>query len=204
MKFKEGAGRETQEKKRVSKMHFLIHPAFTEEGSRRTQYSKYFDEARTYNEDELLVVFAPITYQKQFRQQYETSKAANHPLAYSAKWPAVARELKNILGPRLVVIGDPHDSDWKGGILHLDTAPQSWDKVKRILEARGYTLGKDMETEAYGEYLNSCVAIGASNLNRAADLNKKTTVRSDLTITAKKGPNYEDMSKDITNRLEKK
>ena len=103
-----------------------------------------------------------------------------------------------MLGDRLVVITDKDD------ILSSNTVKNSWDKIKRIVESRGYYFDSDVESEAYGEYCTACVSAGAGELNIAGGLNRKTVVKTDITDLSIPGRREQEIEQLQRERLLKK
>lgn len=166
---------ERKEKKKISKIHFLIHPGFAE--ASRKLFDVYIEKTKTLGEDELMFAFP---YSKTFSTpEHRDSKtrvgALKEDIERGKGYVEVIRKIKEILGDRLIVITDRME------ITSPDTAQDSWDRAKRIAEARGYYFDSDVESEAYGEFCDVCVSYGAASLNIVGKLNKTTVVKPEFT-----------------------
>ena len=163
---------ENKEKKKISKVHFLIHPGYLHYmgyGYNSEKYKAllplYINQAKNLGDNELMFAFVH-TSKPQLKRDIEAG----------ALYTETLKEIKNILGDRLIVTtGDTE-------IVHgVKKAKDALSKILRIAEARGYTFDAKVLSEAYGEMLEACVQSGAENLNIAAGLKHKTKVRSELT-----------------------
>ncbi len=187
-----------QSKPNIQKIHFLIHPGFLsrevplmpENDPTRNPYKarmaeyetlldKYLEKAKKLNPNELMFAFAH-TEQPQLIEDAKEGK----------RYISVLRELKNILGRRLVVLSGNHDVVFDDNVFNT---------AKEIAEARGFYFDKDVFTEAYGEMLNICVERGTERLNTNGELNKKTLIRTDLTDTPVYGE-LDRIKEDMLNR----
>lgn len=193
---------ETKEKKKISKIHFLIHPGFDFIENPQLVGDlllAFLKKAETLKEDELMFAFPWLDKDKKNIRWGSLKSDANEKtmvrtiendmikLGYVEPYLKTLQVIKKILGKRLIVISDPENSDpsspdfYKGGILDPDATHQYWNKMVRLANARGYYFDSSVESEAYGEFCNKCVAIGAGNLNLAGKLNKKTIIVPELT-----------------------
>lgn len=173
---------DTQQPVNIHKIHFLIHPGFLsyevpkmdgDVGSvnpyalRMDEYNglldKYLTEAKTLKDDELMMAFAHTTRKQMVKD------AKNEEL-----YMVTLRELKNILGKRLIVLSGNFDVVNEDGV---------FDVAKKIAHERGYYFDNTVITEAYGEMLSICVERGADRMNRNAELQNKTLIRPSLTDT---------------------
>lgn len=151
----------------IRKLHFLIHPGYLSRGINhpddQKEYEslldKYVDEAKKLRDDELM--FALIS---------PSRVLVKKELAENAPYLEKIKEIKSILGPRLIV-------------LHfqvLENSSEAMDTATRIAAARGFHFDKDVLSDAYGELLGACVKIGAANLNRDAGFINKMVLRPEL------------------------
>ena len=176
----------------VSRIHFLIHPGYMSLPETREEFvnepkaieeykelfDKYFKKARSLANNELMFVFMPLTI-----TDLKQNKKINDFIYIKLS------ELKDILQQRgifltdhvnkTIVTGDPeeyYEKDQGEKILH-----KQFSDMMRVAKARGYTLTPEVESEAYGEMLSTCVDIGASNIQSKLGLIKPTTIRTALT-----------------------
>lgn len=151
----------------IRKLHFLIHPGYLSRGVNHPDdqkiyeslLDKYVEEAKTLHDDELM--FALVSPKHALLKK---------ELAEGATYLKKIKEMESILGPRLIVLN----------FQDLDRGSEVMDTATRIAAARGFYFDKDVLSEAYGEFLDACVVVGASNLNKAAGLTKKTILRPEL------------------------
>ncbi len=176
---------ENKEKKKISKIHFLIHPGWLYQGGVRyletiNLLNSYLEKARSLGGDELM-----------FAVLHESRESMKQDAKSEGFYMQTIRKLRDILGDRLIVVSDPDFNILtRLGILARLSSPRKIDvrkerdKIKRIIEARGYQFDKDVLSEAYGELMNQCVATGARNLNVTLGLKKKTIIKTGLTDAA--------------------
>lgn len=170
---KENRGIENKENLQgISKIHFLVHPGYlSDERTRVTEndetvkyhalFEKYISEAKNLKNNELMIALTH-TSKNEYQQDLENN------LFYLKK----LRELKDILGKRLIVLGS--DFDFFSGEEVMQT-------VKDISKQRGYIFDENVLSDAYGETLGACVDGVAQNLNTTGNFLNKTKIRSELT-----------------------
>lgn len=166
--------------KKISKIHFLIHPGFLNDQVPRMPHSdtapnpylkrlpeytdllnKYVAEAHQLKDNELMFAFAH-TPSPQLSKDFKAGELYVQKL----------RELKKILGPRLIVLSADYDVVFNAEVMNI---------VKKIAAERGFKFDEHVLTEAYGEMLEVCVERGAELLNQSGELVNKTRIRTDLT-----------------------
>jgi len=156
-----------EKKKEVSRIHFLVHPGFMakEEGDRKINptyaelLAKYPEKAKTLKEDEIMVVFAPAA------NRYFVGHVKND----SELFVECIKQIKSILGDRAVILSSQGETvkDYSEGI---------WDKIEKIVKARGFALSKNLTAEAYGEYLTFCVSQVASHMHKISGMSEENPV----------------------------
>lgn len=169
-----GTGLDSIERKRISKLHILVHPGFImEEDLREDQpYEEdteagtkllidYEEKAKTLGQDEVMVIIAPSRI-----SLLKKHKKLDKPYVQTIE------KIKSILGDRVIVLMDRLD---------FFQEEEVRDKLKRVLTARGYYFDENVLSEAYGETLGCCVDDAAESFNRGEKLNNKTIVKIDLT-----------------------
>jgi hypothetical protein len=180
----EAASVEKERNRKVDKIHFLIHPGFnlvfnvSDRINMQTEHrpeaarayedllDAYIEKAKSLGKSEVMAVFLPV-----YRSDL---KSFGKDDVYFKK----IAELKRVLGPRgiffsdqLPVVGAENAHDFE----------LLFERVMRMLKARGYTVSADVESEAYGEAIDACVPIGTENLNKALGLTKRTRIDPELT-----------------------
>ncbi len=170
---------QSTKRKKIKKIHFLVHPGFlsyevpkmADKNPARNPYilrmdeykmllDKYIQEASRLGDDELMIAFAHTTLE-------QMAKDLKGGELYVEK----LRELKKILGRRLIVLSGNNDVVNDDGVFEV---------AKEIAKQRGFYFDDDTLSEAYGEMLSICVERGADRLNRNAQFKEKTLVRPEL------------------------
>lgn len=191
----------------VSKIHFLMHPGYITDANHdpldphpigpeelgdyaviSKRYQAKAEEVKN-RAGEIMVAFLHKPG-KQFRQEYKSPSDYRQAQLYTQ----IIEDLKKILGNRLIVLSQDFNivKDPQKDLNALAEAREAWQAIIRIAQAKGYTISKAVEKEAYGEWLAECVLYGAGNLDLANELTGKTVVRPKLTERAT-GPAYPDM-----------
>jgi hypothetical protein len=179
--------------KKLSKVHLLVHPGFFEIDA---QFSNIFDDGRQQSRDidflrglfekylekfshlpdnELLVAFT-YDYRKALKNKIETA---------GSSWPSyidLLHELKRNLGDRIVVFSESavtHTGDRKIVLRDLQ------EKMRRILEGRGYEVSENVVLEACGELINNCVETYGEAFRHDADIQEPLVVDTAATDAAR-------------------
>jgi hypothetical protein len=156
--------------KKITKINFLVHPGFIIDermmGRDIDQKDEqlldaYVKKAQSLKDNELMVA---LTYST--RQEFQND--AKTGMLYFQK----LREMKKILGDRLIVLSASQD---------IFDSSEALTMIKRIAKQRGYIFEKDVASEAFGETLQSCVVDAAQNLNEVGEFKKKTKINAGLT-----------------------
>jgi hypothetical protein len=166
----------------IEKIHLLVHPGYVIKrhniqeaiaqipGNPFTALmDKYRGKASSLGAAELMVLFAP-RFRKTFVKEVRAGTEAYVQLIH---------DIKTILGDRLIVLADS-DEHTEGAVFE-ENKDHIWQKIKKIAEGRGFTIGDNLTSEAYGEHMNSCVAAVADNMNAAMELAEPTEIIADLT-----------------------
>jgi hypothetical protein len=175
--------------KKISKIHFLIHPGFFEMDARlanafdnpdwqkqdidllRGLFERYLEKFSNLPNHELLVALT-YDYRKDLKKRLGGA---------SSSWPSyvdVLRQLKKDLGDRVVVFSESavtHTHDRKITLLDLQ------EKMQRILKGRGYEVSEDVVLEACGELINNCVEAYGEAFRR--DMKTEEPLQVDTTAT---------------------
>lgn len=169
-----------KELNKIKKVHFLIHPGFVSHFFDNFAYlkkkiskedlkdyvlllDKYVNQAKALNdkENELFVVFT-----------HTDSSSLRLGIELGRLYTQKIREMKGILGKRMIVISNDHD---------VRSDKDIFGVVESIAKRRGFVIDKNVISEAYGEMLGLCVDQGANNLNRSGNLVEKTIINTKLT-----------------------
>ncbi len=167
---------------RVSRINFLIHPGYLTDPDKvdlqamdsftRVKYrlllGKYVEKAKGMRNDELLFVFT-----------HATAEVLEEDINENKDYARTLLEMQKILGSRMLVI--PHDID-------VTYSPRAINPVLEEAKRRGFKITKDVETNAFGETLGSCVPYITDNLNSRAGFTKKTIILPELTDIAINDP----------------
>lgn len=121
----------------------------------------YEEKAKTLGKDEVMLIMAPSQISLMRRH-----KNLNKPYVQTIE------RIKETLRDRAVVFLD--NSNFFDG-------EETRNKIKSILNARGYYFDQSVLTEAYGETIGCCVDDAAEGLNREEKLDEKTVIKVDLT-----------------------
>ncbi|MCL5010919.1 MAG: hypothetical protein M1127_01775 [Patescibacteria group bacterium] len=202
-----------QEKIKVSKLHFLIHPGYELIEAAKagddlvkqdlTKYKKlldsYITEALKIKEKntELLLLF--LSENRDFLKGLNREKNKFNFELISMILFETIDALREILGSRLIVIAEnvpplsiyAIPSRWRDYLKMIRTVTYQNKKstdmikaVKQIAKERGFYWDENVESEAYGEYRDICVKEGAKNLQRMFVLKKEPIIREELTDIA--------------------
>ncbi len=161
-------GRNEQERKKIAKIHFLIHPGYMAKAVSpdfEEMTTHYLEKAKTLHDDELMIVFS-----------YRPRQMMKSDIEHGRGYAGAVDQLKEILGPRLIVL--------TGDVTTPEGATIDFENAKKIAEARGYTFDRDVLTEAYGEEIDRCVQWGTNNLENAGHFSHETEIRPELTDAA--------------------
>lgn len=163
---------ENKEKKKISKIHFLIHPGYLSDEKYESKYNqlleRYIEKAKDLKDDELMFAFPATNLIGELKNDIKENKLYMRTL----------KTLKDVLGDRLIVLAEGFNFVYD---IDENVGGPAFEKMKRITEARGFTFDRDVFSEAYGEMLPYCVVDGAKNLSRAGKLRRKTVVKTELT-----------------------
>jgi hypothetical protein len=171
---------ERSEKKegiKISKLHFLIHPGFNTDPHELKMFDyfqrereifqnqfvleRYIGEAKKMEPDEIMIAFL-----------HTKGEDLKSDLKENVLYAKTIKELKNILGGRLVVISDK---------FNVNNDPKAYEAAKKVMEARGYVFDGDVYLKAYGECFGACVQRGSQNLRESGGFSKKVEIDRELT-----------------------
>lgn len=109
---------EQKEKKKISKIHFLIHPGFIHCGN--FLLNKYIAKAKELGGEEIMVAFSPsLDMYNSRRRETETLKK---DIKNERRYTKTLMQLKSILGNRLIVLtGYGFTEDEKSAKVFLET-----------------------------------------------------------------------------------
>ena len=152
----------------LNKIFFLVHPGFLRDADTfmfsvendlrlgREMSLKYLEQIKGLGDDECVLLFTH-KQKGEFRED----------LKFDDEYATFIRKLKQKLGDRLVVFTET-------------LRPQKWkrfpEKLRAILKARGYEFSPQVQTFAFGEYMDACVPQYAQAANKAMQLAGKTGV----------------------------
>ncbi len=105
-----------------------------------------------------------------------------------ALYARLTEEIKTILGERLIAIVD--DVGTSETVTDKRNGKAAWSRIKRIMEKRGYRLGKNITAEAYREAQFTCVTAIAQNLHEAGNLKDQVVIRPEFTDYIVEGGTY--------------
>ncbi len=177
------------EKRRVSKLYLLVHPGITvksdnyltpghpdKEDIKNFQVLKdrYIEKAKQIGDSDLLVVFGAF-------EPDEIPQGSTEGALYAD----CLKALEKILGDRMILIE---------GNIDPFTDSYAYEEVEFIADERGFQIGPDTETEAFGESAAVCVNDCAQNFNATGKLRKRTVIDLDLTDLYGETPDSEDIS----------
>lgn len=168
-------------RKKVSKLHFLIHPGFLSDFTditrdQATLMDQYVNYARGMSSDELVIALLHVSTGELIRRHrkgtYHTDKMF---------------ELRGILGPRLITLSNKREAG-VGSIFN----PETYQFARKIALERGFEFDSDVPSEVYGETGMVCVTTGGEEGNKSLGLQRKTTIRFDLTDQSNISPSLKE------------
>lgn len=178
---------EHKEYRRIHKIDFLIHPGFLQSNatpeaepeasaSVAALYEAYLEQAKMLPENEVLCVFPAEPYARM-----RTDATKQHP-DDEYNYVSLIRDLKTILGDRVVVLSDDYkiaanDAEW----LPQHMAYKALGRIRRLLRARGMDFDEHTVANAYGEFLLSCVTIAARHIHETGYFASPVAIRALLT-----------------------
>lgn len=177
-----------EEKTRVSKAHFLVHPGFVSTKQKFKEsttpeaiellHQKYLAKARSLKDDEIMFAFVHALRKKD-------QKSADNLESYRA----LIKELKGILKSRLIVLSDNPNKAYglDSRVLPIG-ASNGMPIMKKLLDSRGFYTDEDTLSEVYGELIAFCTTLIGSNLNTEFGFKHPTPIKTHLT----------DMSMEVT------
>ncbi|OGE79444.1 MAG: hypothetical protein A2751_05430 [Candidatus Doudnabacteria bacterium RIFCSPHIGHO2_01_FULL_46_14] len=178
----EGAPELHEQEKRISKVHFLVHPgwmmkdnafAAMHKGVNRLM-NRYVEQAEAVklNSNELMVAFAPAIDAEFVHDFREKEKPYTQTIT----------KLKDILGDRLIVLADSdEEEDRYRGATFKENKEKVWAKIKTIAENRGFHFDEQLTAEAYGELIKACVRLIADNMHEASGMSEPVKLKANLT-----------------------
>ena len=179
-----------EQKTEISNVHFLVHPGYMVKNKTPYYSSKnmveliqnYTLKAKTLKSDELMVLFAPVENDKKFIQGIRKGQDI---------YVDIIKKIKEILGKRLIVLGN-------NGEAFAENKEEVWARIKNIAEKRGFPFKKNLTAEAYGEYINACVAAVAMNMHSAAKMpkSKPVKIRAEITDFIVRKQKQDELNKD--------
>jgi len=170
---------------RINKIDFLVHPGYiyesllgdndsAEKSGLIDLFHAYLIKAQEIPEDEILCAIAPA-FRKKMKADLSERSDDYH-------YGQLLRDLRDILGDRLVVFSDNHNLALKStGGEDIHHGSEMLQDLRRILNARGMDFDESTMTEAYGEYLFACVSLVAERLNKSGNFISPTIIRTKLT-----------------------
>lgn len=163
-----------KELKKISKIHFLVHPGFLSDPVTKDsgetledlkKYHKlldmYLEQAKKLKDDELMIALTH-TDKSEYKEGLEEQSIRFTKL----------QDLKKILGKRFIVLSSDFDVFWD---------EEAMKTIKDLAKQRGYFFDENVLSEAYGETLGVCVDNVAQNMNETGGFKNKTIIRPELT-----------------------
>jgi hypothetical protein len=149
----------------VDSLHFLIHPLFVSDpldgsgeiADARQLKSLYLEKARFIPQNGLLFMFSHMREGDECREEW-----------YMRIYDSMVTGLSEILGNRFFMRDDSEVFN------ELRVAGSLSSELRR----RGFRLGSDMQSFAYGEVPEFCVADGTENLREGFDLQQPTILET--------------------------
>jgi hypothetical protein len=162
----------------LGSLHFLVHPLFVSHPEQtagedaRNGYPQarkltglYLDRARSLHRDAALFLFSHL----------KDDGLPEDPV-YLGHYRNLVRGLQTTLGDRFFFKTDE-------GIFE---DPNVADSLCDDLEDRGFRMGRNLRTYAYGETTEICVADAAQNLKESFHLKRRTTILTRYTDWARR------------------
>ncbi len=171
-----------EQEKRISKVHFLVHPGWMMKDNPFAAMHKgvnklmdgYVEQATKLNSNELMVAFAPAIDAEFVHDFREKEKPYTQTIT----------KIKGILGDRLIVLADSdEEEDRHRGATFKQNKDKVWEKIKRIAENRGFRFDDQLTAEAYGELMKACVRLIADNMHEASGMDKSQPVKLKANLT---------------------
>jgi hypothetical protein len=194
-------------KKEISKIHFLIHPGYILESEfaknnyfgMETLLEDYIKKAKKLKNNELMVIFAPSfksDFIKDFKNKAENENTPKKYVDTIRKIVEILSDptLNGVMGNRAIVLADTdlYDVYENKGARFLENREKIWDKLKNIIEKRGFVFSEKVEAEAYGEYKSICVRDIARNMRFAANspITSQVAIKDELTEERHRYPEW--------------